>query len=114
MIFDDSVDEDKGLLTKYADVWDWIKKEIKAINIGKENNYGKDFTKIRFNFDNDLPLNQSLKFHAMAIIIRSVFEEGGKLYPQLFLDDALYELWKCYSMKKLMLQKELSLIKQVN
>ena len=28
----------------------------------------------------------------MTIIIRSVFEEGGKLYPQVFLDDALYEL----------------------
>ena len=32
----------------------------------------------------------------MTIIIRSVFEEEGKFYPQVFLDDALYELsiWK--------------------
>ena len=43
--------------------------------------------KIKFNSDNDLPLNKSLKFHAMTIIIRSVFEEVGKLYPQDFLDD---------------------------
>ena len=28
----------------------------------------------------------------MAIIIRSVLEEDGKLYPQVFLDDVLYEL----------------------
>ena len=28
----------------------------------------------------------------MTITIRSVFEDDGKLYPQLFLDDALYEL----------------------
>ena len=28
----------------------------------------------------------------MTIIIRSVFEEDGKIYPQVFLDDALYEL----------------------
>ena len=27
----------------------------------------------------------------MTIVIRSVFEDG-KLYPQVFLDDALYEL----------------------
>ena len=40
----------------------------------------------------DLPLNKPLKFHAMTIIIRSVFEEDGKLYPQVFLDDTLYEL----------------------
>ena len=35
--------------------------------------------KIKFNSDDDLPLNKPLKFHAMAITIRSVFEEGGKL-----------------------------------
>ena len=34
--------------------------------------------KIKFNSDNDLPLNKPLKFNAMIIIIRSIFEEGGK------------------------------------
>ena len=48
--------------------------------------------KIRFDSDDDLPLNKLLKFHVMTIIIRSVFEEDGKLYPQLFLDDTLYEI----------------------
>ena len=48
-----------------------------------------------------MPLNRPPKFHAMKIIIRSVFEEGGKLYPQVFLDDALYELSKCYRAKKI-------------
>ena len=48
--------------------------------------------KIKFNSDDDLPLKKPLKFHTMTIIIRSVFEEDGKLYPQVFLDDALYEL----------------------
>ena len=90
LIFD-SVDENKEVLKKYADVWDGIKNKIKAINGDKENDYGKDYMKIKFNSDDDLPLNKPLKFHAMTIIIRSVFEEGGKLYPQIFLDDALYE-----------------------
>ena len=32
---------------------------------------------------------------------RCDFSENGKLYPQLFLDDALYELvQKCHSIKK--------------
>ena len=92
LIFDDSVNENKALLKKYTDIWDGIKNEIKAINGGKENDYGKDYMKIKFNSDNDLPLNEPLKLHAMTIIIRSVFEEGGKLYPQAFLDDVLYEL----------------------
>ena len=48
--------------------------------------------KIKFNSDDGLPINKPLKFHAMTIIIRSAVEEGGNLYPQVFLDDALYEL----------------------
>ena len=82
LIFD-SVDESKEVLKKYANVWDGIKNKIKAINGGKENNYGKDYMKIRFVSDNDLPLNKLLKFHVMTIIIRSVFEDG-KFYSQLF------------------------------
>ena len=39
--------------------------------------------KIKFNPDDYLPLDKSVKFHAMTIIIRSVFEEDGKLYPQI-------------------------------
>ena len=92
LIFDDSVNENKELLKKYADVWDGIKYKIKTINGGKENDYGKDYMKIKFNSDDDLPLNKPLKFHLMTITIRSVFEEDGKLYPQVFLDDTLYEL----------------------
>ena len=42
--------------------------------------------------DDNLPLNKPLNFHNMTITIRSVFEEDGKLYPQVFLDDTLYEL----------------------
>ena len=47
--------------------------------------------KIKFSSDGDLPLNKSLQFHVMTITIRSVFEEDGKLYLQVFLDNALYE-----------------------
>ena len=47
---------------------------------------------IKFNFDDNLPINKPLKFHLMAITIRSVYEEDGKLYPKLFLDDTLYGL----------------------
>ena len=41
--------------------------------------------------DDNLPLNKPLNFHNMTITIRSVFEDG-KLYPEVFLDDTLYEL----------------------
>ena len=48
--------------------------------------------KIKFNSDEGLPLNKQLKFHNLIITIRSVFEEDGNLYPQVFLDDTLYGL----------------------
>ena len=82
MIFD-SIDKNKGLLKKYNDVFNGIRNKIKKIS-------GEDYMKIKFNLDDDLPLNKQLKFHNTTI--RSVFEEDGKLYPQGFLDDTLNEL----------------------
>ena len=93
LIFD-SLDENKEILKKYADICDGIKNKIKAINGDKEKDYGKDYMKIKFNSDDDLPLNKLLKLHLMTIIITCVFSEGGKLYTQLFLDDTLYQLCK--------------------
>ena len=84
LIFNDYVNENKALLKKSADVRVGIKNEINAINGGEENNYGKDYMKIKLNSDNDLPLKRPLRFHALTTIIRSVFEEGSKLYPQVF------------------------------
>ena len=52
----------------------------------------KSTGKLNLILDDDLPLKKPLKFHAMTIYIRSIFKEGGKLYQQDFLGDALYEL----------------------
>ena len=90
LIFD-STDENKELLKKYNDIWDGIKDKIEEVSSG-EYDYEKDYMKIKFSSDDNLRLNKPLKFHNMTIIIRSVFEEDGKLYPQVFLDDTLYEL----------------------
>ena len=48
--------------------------------------------KIKFNSDDNLSLNKILKLHNLKIIVRSVFEEDGKYYPQVFLDEYLCEL----------------------
>ena len=69
-----------------------LKKEIETINGGKKIEYGKDLKKIRFKSNDDLPLNKPIKLRLLTIIIRSVFSKDGKFYPQLFLDEALYEL----------------------
>ena len=42
------------------------------------------------NSDDNLPLNKTLKLHNLAIIIRSVFQEDGKFYSQVFLHECLH------------------------
>ena len=48
--------------------------------------------KIKFSSDDDLPLNKQLKFISLTIIVKTIFEEDGKYYPQIFLDECLYEV----------------------
>ena len=90
LIFD-SIDENNELLKKYNDVFNGIMGKIKEIS-NDDCDYEKYYMKIKFNPDDNLPLNKSLKFHNMTITIRSVFKEDGKIYLQVFLDDTLYEL----------------------
>ena len=66
--------------------------ELEVKSKGDEFNYEKDNMKIKFDSYDNLPLNKPLTFNNMIITIRSVFKEDGKLYLQVFLDDALYEL----------------------
>ena len=88
----DSANENNEIIKKYAGLRYVIKNEIETINEGKKGEYDKDFMKIKFDTNDNLPLNKTLKSHNKAIVIRSVFEEDGKFYPQMYLDDCLYEL----------------------
>ena len=85
----DSTDETKKVLEEHSELWDGIKNEIETINGGKKGEYGKDFMKIKFNTDDNLPLNKPLKLHLLTIIVRCIFEKDGKFYPK---HDCLYEL----------------------
>ena len=78
------IHKNKEVLNKYANASNGIKKKINGDDC--------DYMKIKFNSDDDLSLNKLLKFHLMTVIIRCVFSEDAKLYPQLFLDDTLYGL----------------------
>ena len=57
-------------IEKYEEVFFGIKSEIETINSGEE----------------------LLKFPSLTIIIRCIFQNGKKLYPQVYLDECLYEL----------------------
>ena len=87
----DVKDENKELLKRYDDVFNGLIDEIKKID-DDWLEYTKDYMKIKFNSDNNLPTNKPLKFYQMTITITYVFSEDNKLYPQVFLDEALYSL----------------------
>ena len=84
-------DKNKKVLEKYLKLWKEIGSLIEKIN-DKPGKYEKDYTKIKFNSDYNLPINKMLKLHNLTIIVRSVFEKDDKYYPQISLDECLYEL----------------------
>ena len=86
-----STDNNKEVLKKYIKLWDEVKYHIQTINDDEFGEYGKDYMKIKFYSDDNLPLNKILKFSVLTIIIRHVFKKDGKYYPQIFLDYCLYE-----------------------
>ena len=84
-------DSNSEVLKKYAEVWRGVKDQIKKIN-NSVGEYDKDYMKIKFDSDDNLLLNVVLKFCILTIVIRRIFEKDGKYYPQIFLDDSLYDI----------------------
>ena len=87
-----STGSDNEVLKKYEEVWSGIKDCIAKINNNKLEIYAKDYMKIKFNSDDDLPLNKQVKILSMTIIIRNTFERDGEYYPGIFLDECLYQV----------------------
>ena len=48
--------------------------------------------KIKFDSDDELSLNETIKIPSMTTFVRTVFHENNKYYPQVFLDECLYKL----------------------
>ena len=62
------------------------------MNGSKPGKCGKDFMRIKFNSNDNLPLNKISKRYNLTIIVRSLSQEDDKHYPQIFLDECLHEV----------------------
>ena len=82
---------DENVLKKFANVWKSIRAKIEE-NTGGIVQYGKDYMRIKFESNDNLPIDKIVNIGLATIIIRSIFAQNGKFYPQLFLDDALYNI----------------------
>ena len=80
-------------MQKYQEVFDGIKDIIKKINdYSNPIKYDDNYMKIKFNTDDNIPLNKIICLPTITITTRSVTKKDDKYYPQLFLDDCLYEV----------------------
>ena len=82
---------DADVLRIFAIIWKYIRAKIEE-NTGRILQYDKNYMRIKFESNDNLPTDNIVNICLATIIIRSVFAQNGKFYPQLFLDDALYEL----------------------
>ena len=81
-------DESKDKLNKYEELWNKIRDLIRSITNNSEN-YDEEYVSIKFNSDDNIPLKKTVDISNMVIVVRSVFHEGKKYYPQ---DECLYKL----------------------
>ena len=82
---------DADVLRIFANIWKSITAKIEE-NTGGIVQYDKDYMKMKFESNDNLPTDNIVNMCLVTIIIRSAFAQNGKFYPQLFLDDTLYEL----------------------
>ena len=58
----------------------------------KSDDYDEKYIKIKFDTNDKLSLNKTIKIPIIIIVIRAVFHENNINYPQVFLDECLYEI----------------------
>ena len=60
--------------------------------IRKSGDYDEKYMKIKFNSDDELPLNKMIELPTMTVVVRVIFLENNKYYQQALLDECLYKL----------------------
>ena len=85
--------ENCDTIQKYQEDFDRLKEIIKKINgYSQPIKYDNNYMKIKFNTDDNIPLNKIIHLPAITITIRSVTKDDDRYYPQVFLDECLYEV----------------------
>ena len=83
--------ETKEKIKKYEELWSKIRDFIRSITKNSDD-YDEKYMKIKFNSNDELPLNKTIELPNMTIVVRAIFLEDNKYYPQVFLDECLYKI----------------------
>ena len=86
-------------LKKFKELWSKIRvffiSITNCLHNSKLNNLDdceEKYMKNKSNSDENLPLKKTLELYDMIIVVRSVFHESNKNYPQAFLDKYMFKL----------------------
>ena len=77
-----STDKNKEALKKYTKLWEETKRPIEVINDDERIKYKKDFIKIKFESEGDLPLGKTFIMSDMITVVASALDKNGKNNPQ--------------------------------
>ena len=83
--------ESKEKRKKYDELWSKIRDLIRSITKNSDD-CDEKYMKIKFNLDNELTINKTIEIPTMKIVVRALFHENNKYYPQVFLDKCLYKI----------------------
>ena len=79
-------------LMERVKLWSKIRDLIRPATKNTDD-YDEKYMKIKFDLDDELPLNKTIEIRSMIIVVRAVFHGNNKYYLQVFLDECLYKLW---------------------
>ena len=82
--------ESKQRIKKYEEIWIKIRDLFRSIT-NNSDDYDEKYIEIKFNSDDELPLNKTIEIPSMTIVVRAIFLENNEYYPQVFLDECLHE-----------------------
>ena len=85
----------KKKIKKHEELSSKIRDLVRLITKNSDH-FDEKYLKIKFNWDDNLPLNKTTEILSMIIAVRAVFHENIKCYFQVFLDECLYKLWIIY------------------
>ena len=83
--------ESKEKIKKYEELWIKIRDIIKSVT-KKSDDFDEKYIKVKFDLDDNVPLNKTREISVMIILVRAIFYGNNKYYTQVFLDECLYEL----------------------
>ena len=81
--------ESKEEIKRYEELCSKIRDLIRSITKVVDD-YGERYVKIKFNSDDELPLNKTIEIPSMAIVVGTILYGINRYYSQVFLDECLY------------------------